>query len=286
MEAGGNAETSCVVADANNDGIPDLFVGTFVSFEVILLLGDGNGGLTFSDRTNVGGRAWMLAVGDVNLDGNVDVVSANSFANTFSVVLGDGQGGISSPTTYATGLFPLAIDLGDMDGDGDLDLITSNFQSIDWRLWENDGSGQFGNVRGFLASAAGSCAIMHDRDNDGDLDISAIDEVDDILFLFDNDPVATGAEPTPLHGRVRFLPNEPNPFNPTTTLRFNLPVSSHVTITIYTIMGEKVSTVLSERRAAGPNHVAWNAAGLPSGVYVARLQAGTVVETRKLVLAK
>jgi hypothetical protein len=243
MEAGGNAETSCVVADANNDGIPDLFVGTFVSFEVILLLGDGNGGLTFSDRTNVGGRAWMLAVGDVNLDGNVDVVSANSFANTFSVVLGG-------------------------------------------RLWENDGSGQFGNVRGFLASAAGSCAIMHDRDNDGDLDISAIDEVDDILFLFDNDPVATGAEPTPLHGRVRFLPNEPNPFNPTTTLRFNLPVSSHVTITIYTIMGEKVSTVLSERRAAGPNHVAWNAAGLPSGVYVARLQAGTVVETRKLVLAK
>jgi hypothetical protein len=286
IEGGGNAETSCAVADANNDGIPDLFVGTFTSFEVILLLGDGNGGMTVSDRVSVGGRAWMLAVGDVNLDGHVDVVSANSFANTFSVIFGNGMGGLSSPDTYVAGLFPLAIDLGDVDGDGDLDLITSNFHSIDWRLWENDGTGQFGNLRGYLASAAGSCATLHDRDNDGDLDITGIDEVDDLLFLFENDPVASAIDAPVSPVGVQFLPNEPNPFNPTTTLRFALPVSGHVTITIYNIMGEEITTVLSEWRSAGPNRAMWNAAGLPSGVYVARLEAGAFTATRKLVLAK
>jgi len=186
MDANGSQETACAAADANNDGILDLFVGAIASNEIILLLGDGDGGLTFSDEVGSLGATWMLAAGDVNGDGNVDVVAANSSNNNASVVLGDGQGGLLPAVSYPVGSFALAIDLADIDGDGDLDLVTSNFASDDWTIYENDGTGVYGNPRTLNASNAGSCATLHDRDNDGDLDITGIDEIDDLIFIFEN----------------------------------------------------------------------------------------------------
>jgi len=192
IDSGGTQESACAVADADNDGIPDLFVGT-ADGEMILLLGDGAGGLNFSAEVNAAGRSWMLAVGDVNGDGNVDVVSANVFPDNATVVLGDGEGNLHPPVTYPVGRNPLAIDLGDLDGDGDLDMVVSSFFSADWTIYENAGDGTFINARTLRASRAGSCAIFHDRDNDGDLDITGIDEVDDLLILFENASVTEDA---------------------------------------------------------------------------------------------
>ncbi|MFN0159436.1 MAG: FG-GAP-like repeat-containing protein [Bacteroidota bacterium] len=186
FDAGGSGETAAAAADANNDGIMDVFIGSYNSQEMALFLGDGNGGLTFSSEVAVGGNPWMIAVGDMNGDGNMDVVSANSGWNTASVIFGNGAGGMSAATTYPVGSFSIAIDVGDIDGDGDLDLVTSNFSGSDWTLYENNGSGVLINQRSFDASTAGSCATLHDRDNDGDLDMTGIDEMDDIIFLFEN----------------------------------------------------------------------------------------------------
>ena len=90
VESGSSGEFACAAADANNDGIPDLFVGTQGSSEIVLLLGDGQGGLEFASKVAAMGRPWMLAVGDVNGDGNVDVVSANSTSNNAVVILETG----------------------------------------------------------------------------------------------------------------------------------------------------------------------------------------------------
>lgn len=186
METSGQGEWTCAAADANNDGIMDLFVGARTSQTLILLLGDGNGGLTFSASTYAGGYPWMLAVGDVDGDGNVDVAIANSFFDNAGIIRTDGAGGLLPVVTYPTGAFTLAIDLGDIDGDGDLDLVASNYSGNSFNLYENDGTGSFGNLRTFPASAAGSCCILHDRDNDGDLDMIGIDEEDDLLIIYTN----------------------------------------------------------------------------------------------------
>jgi hypothetical protein len=80
--------------------------------------------------------------------------------------------------------------------------------------------------------------------------------------------------------------NYPNPFNPTTSIRYRLPESADVRLEVYTVLGQRVMTLVNENRPAGWHTVSFNGAGLSSGVYVYRIQAGGMVQTRKLMLVK
>jgi len=80
--------------------------------------------------------------------------------------------------------------------------------------------------------------------------------------------------------------NYPNPFNPTTTIEFSLPVTSMVTLKIFNLLGEEVERLFSDNLQAGSYRYEWNASHLASGVYFYRLEAGSYVETRKLILMK
>jgi hypothetical protein len=285
IEANGVQETAIAAADANGDGILDLFVGTYNSNEMIIMLGDGNGGFTFSNKVSAGGKPWMIAVGDMNGDGKVDVVSAKSFNNTASVILGNGLGGLAPAVTYPTGSFALAIDVGDIDGDGDLDLVTSNYGGGTWTVYENNGSGVLGNMRTLQASSAGSCATLHDRDNDGDLDMTGIDELDDLLFVYDNDPPTSVPEQT-LPTQTALLNAYPNPFNPVTTLKFAIATASHATLTVFDALGREVRMVVDQHLGPGTYQMPFDARNLTSGIYFYRLTAGRFSEARKLVLLR
>ena len=80
--------------------------------------------------------------------------------------------------------------------------------------------------------------------------------------------------------------NYPNPFNPVTTFSFSLPSASFVSLKVFDALGREMSTVLAEELTAGTYAQQWSAAGLASGVYFYRLQAGEFVETRKLLLLR
>ena len=80
--------------------------------------------------------------------------------------------------------------------------------------------------------------------------------------------------------------NYPNPFNPSTTIRYQLPVASEVKLEVYDVLGKKIATLVNERQSAGSYQVVWNASGLSSGTYFYRLQAGTFVETKKMIMMK
>ncbi|MDW7680195.1 MAG: T9SS type A sorting domain-containing protein, partial [bacterium] len=85
---------------------------------------------------------------------------------------------------------------------------------------------------------------------------------------------------------IQLFQNYPNPFNPTTTIRFALPYSSKVKLDILNMLGQKVTTLLNEQRSAGVHQLTFDAAGLPSGIYLYRLQAGSYVQTRKILLIR
>jgi len=80
--------------------------------------------------------------------------------------------------------------------------------------------------------------------------------------------------------------NYPNPFNPTTTIEFSTPRSTHVRIVIYSTLGHLVHTLVDENLSPGTYRKQWVAAGLASGVYFYRIQAGTFVDTKRLLLLK
>ncbi len=80
--------------------------------------------------------------------------------------------------------------------------------------------------------------------------------------------------------------NFPNPFNPSTTLQFDLPEKSHVTIRIYSAIGQIVATLVDGTVEAGAGSVSWNASDMPSGVYLAKLTAGSFTESRKMLLIR
>jgi len=85
--------------------------------------------------------------------------------------------------------------------------------------------------------------------------------------------------------------NYPNPFNPVTTISFGLPEASDVVIDIYNIMGQKVRTLVSEKRQPGYYFVQWNCKNdhgqiMPTGMYIYRMQAGSFQQIRKMVLLK
>jgi len=85
--------------------------------------------------------------------------------------------------------------------------------------------------------------------------------------------------------------NFPNPFNPSTTIRFDLPQAEHVSVVLYSLLGQQVRVLVNEQREAGRHSVVWNGmddAGrhMPSGTYIYRMNGGHFSRVRKLLLLR
>jgi hypothetical protein len=80
--------------------------------------------------------------------------------------------------------------------------------------------------------------------------------------------------------------NFPNPFNPSTTIRFGVPRATFVSLKVYNELGQEVASLVSNEMPAGYHTVQWNAAGMPSGMYFYKMQSQDFVQTKKLLLMK
>ena len=93
-------------------------------------------------------------------------------------------------------------------------------------------------------------------------------------------------EGEPLPAEFRLLQNFPNPFNPSTTIRFEVPILVDVELRVYDALGREVNTLVRGQHLPGRYEIIFEPRTLASGVYFYRIRAGTYVATKKLVLLR
>lgn len=136
---------------------------------------------------------------------------------------------------------------------------------------------------------------IDDRREEFHIAFAAGENVLDVLFdpdhwvLCDKTEIVTGVPPAA--AAVFLDQNVPNPFNPSTRIRFGLPAAADVSLRVYDIRGALVSTLAERRYGAGVHEIVWNGTNgrgepLASGIYFARLAAGDAVLARKMILSR
>jgi len=99
--------------------------------------------------------------------------------------------------------------------------------------------------------------------------------------------LASAAGESPVPSAFGLEQNHPNPFNPITEIKYSLPVDCYVTLEVYDILGRRVATLVNDYQTAGFKSVHWQVdSEFSSGVYFYKLQAGSYIETRKMVLLR
>jgi len=87
-------------------------------------------------------------------------------------------------------------------------------------------------------------------------------------------------------GEYMLYQNFPNPFNPSTVIRYQMAVGSRATLKVYDVLGREIATLVDGEQVAGAHAVTFNAAGISTGTYFYRFEAGRYSETKKFVVIK
>jgi beta-glucanase (GH16 family) len=114
-----------------------------------------------------------------------------------------------------------------------------------------------------------------------------------IDVYFDNIMVSSGtissglkSDGSPVPKSIYLFQNYPNPFNPVTIINYELPITNEVELSIYNLLGQKVTTLVSDPQRAGHHQVEWDASGFASGVYYYQIEVGEFRDVKKMVLLR
>jgi hypothetical protein len=107
------------------------------------------------------------------------------------------------------------------------------------------------------------------------------------VIPYDGRDTTVGVEKSPgIPSEFSLSQNYPNPFNPSTSIEFAIPTQSMVELEVYNLLGERVALLISKEMPAGFYKTSFSGSTLPSGIYFYRIQAGSFVQTKKLMLLK
>ena len=158
-------------------------------------------------------------------------------------------------------------------------------------------SGTSGTVAGELVDGSGTVVAVNNGTNSNPFTLTAPGPGDYTVNAGHKSPLVwdsvsvnitlTGVSENQNHPlEYKLYSNYPNPFNPSTTIRYSIPEASFTSIKIYDVIGNEVSSLVNENKPAGLYDVQFNASDLSSGIYFYTIQAGSFKETKKMILLK
>ena len=90
----------------------------------------------------------------------------------------------------------------------------------------------------------------------------------------------------PSQSEYKLYQNFPNPFNPYTYIKYEMPVEGFVEIEVYNVNGSKVQTLVNENQESGNHEIEFNGSNLSSGIYFYSIEAGSFLQTKRMILLK
>jgi len=174
--------------------------------------------------------------------------------------------------------------------------VTGTYNGSDIEIYLNGQLDAFGSFSGAINSTSYDLAFGQDFPGDNNYDFNGV--LDDIRIYNYMLPVsqisslydvnAGVGQPAGAAPPTQFAlgQNFPNPFNPSTTIRFAIPSTEFVTLKIFDLLGREISTLVHDRVSPGEYSVAWNAAGRASGVYYYKLETASAVLVKKMILLR
>lgn len=235
------------LADIDNDGDKDLFVGA-TNGRIIYYENTGTpGNFNFTYRTNFYNS---IDIGDESIPRFFDIDNDGDF----DLFIGRQDGYISFYRNDGSSSVPV------------FNLVTNNYKNI--------------NVH------SNSCPQFADIDNDTDPDLF-IGNIKGGLYYFRNDDVIginNISENIPAD--FKLYQNYPNPFNPSTKIKFDLKTSADVKLTVYDITGKAMEVLINSRLAPGTYEYNWNAENSASGIYFYRIESENFSASKSMLFIK
>ncbi len=313
-----------LTGDVNNDGRTDLiFVGqnwSGTGLNIKTKISNGNG--TYTGYLDIEGDGpeihdYPTLTGDVNDDDQTDLIFTyiNNTGNlVICVKLSDGDGaytGIENIQSDGAGILNFPVISGDFNGDNMDDLL---FRIRGWcepnalgiRLRLSNGDGSFTSKYQILSDGTGVDvypALVGNFNDDSSSDLAFIGqdwggnnnlnirtklarESSQWLSKAEESSETHEANPANLAKSLIVEPNYPNPFNPTTTIRYELLKGQNVTIKVYDLLGREVADLFTGWKAPGQHRVVFDARDLPSGTYFYRISTGNYSVTNRMLFIK
>ena len=160
------------LADVNGDGKLDAITVNTAYNDVVVMLGNGAGGLGYPNLYYLGAQPNSVVAADVNNDGKMDLVVSENAANQISALLGDNSGNFYLHTEYTTGNAPSTMAVGDLNNDGKLDIIAVTTGGGGFSVMLGNGTGGFTYWAGYVLTSTIFNAAIGDLNGDGKPDLA------------------------------------------------------------------------------------------------------------------
>ena len=252
-----------------------------------------NSQATLLFNTSNNSEIYSYGIADFNNDDQPDVIFVSSDNHTLNLsTMINSQNYSDLVNIYSNTSEDISFEIQDFDNDNDKDVIIAyyDYGTGNHRiLLENDGNANFSTID--LQNNIANIYRIVDIDSDGDSDFLYLDAARGEIYWKENYTQVPNSDTSAPKFSAN-ITNNPNPFNPSTNISFNIKEDTNVEITIYNLKGQKVKTLVDKKFEQGQHKIEWNGTdsaskSVGSGVYFYKVDYnGKTQAVKKCVMLK